>query len=677
MDFKVQPVHTLIRTRQQIRERVQASEFAELNLLFDALQVQWRQAPPGECPAYLEAIKGYMLDPDLQGDKALTHTINAWIEACPRAYHPQVVMGFHCWSRACHILDQAGPRKVCAERWLAAEQACEQGAAHFLRAMHRSTQPVAAVIGMLHISAYLREPGWLVELFAGQAARDRPSLHADVEVQEAAAPLLVKYGLTPLLELPQALPSGLSPRLLGQAENARDYWLRQALVWFPGCFEAVETYASYLTSRWGGSDAAVDALASGPLCQGWPEALRNAIRWLAVEDTFSLPQAKQLPQVAAWHSTFGQWAERELRPKERATLLARRGALRRNTMQDYPGAMRDFVDSVALYPEQGYLPAIGESFHSLVCLALFNEAEDAAQLLQRVIERLCDDRRQPAAYALRAVGHRFGLWGFVQSCEQAHHWLQWAVKRPSGQHEWGFEVLDVPRLLWAANMHDAAYFLYEGCAQLKLSDAAIALYDLHRGWLGNTPKHYLSNKAAEHWLLRAAQAGHPLAKFNLACQRMALAQGLEDRKAMLVVKRFLLDAVIHPPIHAKAQLQLGILLRQYGDTSERVQAVGYLLALSEHRETGIAARACAELGLAWMQGSGTRKQSRFAAIEWANRAVALQSNDPLIEAIQAEIRNSHSRVKTLFTVCGAALFRGDLQACELPPKVTGQHRASA
>jgi hypothetical protein len=90
-----------------------------------------------------------------------------------------------------------------------------------------------------------------------------------------------------------------------------------------------------------------------------------------------------------------------------------------------------------------------------------------------------------------------------------------------------------------------------------------------------------------------------------------------------------------------------------------------------------AARACAELGLAWMQGSGTRKQSRFAAIEWANRAVALQSSDPLIEEIQAEIRNSHSRVKTLFTVCGAALFRGDLHASELPPKATGHHRASA
>ena len=670
-------MQTLIRTRQQIRERVQANEYAELTRLFDALEAQWRQAPPGECPVYLEAVQGYMLDWDTQGGKALTHTLKAWIDACPKAYHPHLVMGFHCFSLACQIRGQADSHEVSEERWLAAEQACEKATAHFLRAVERSAQPVAAVIGMLHISAYLREPGWLVELFAGQVARYRPSAHAHVEVQEAAAPLLVKIGLTPLLELPQALPANMSVRLLEQGESAGDYWLRHALAWYPGCFEAIEAYATYLTPRWGGSDQAIDALASGPLCYGWSEAQRNAIRWLALEEAFWLPHAKQLPQVATWQRTFAQWAKRELRPKERATLLARRGALRRYSMGDYAGAMRDFADSVALYPDHGFVPAIGEPFHSLVCLVLFNEAEDDGQVFRTVIERLCDDRRQAAACALRAAGHQFGLWGFAHSAEQAGTWLRMAVKRQCGREGQGFGVLDVPRLLWAAKLHEAAHFLYEACAELKLPDAAIALYDLHRGWLDNTPAHYLSGKAAEHWLLRAAESGHLLAKFDLARQRMSAPQGLEDRKAVLVVKRLLLDALGDPKIHARAQLQLGILLRQYGDARERVEAVDYLVGLAEHPDAWTAARACAELGLAWMQGCGTRKQSRFAAIEWVDRAVALQSSDPLIEEIQAEIRNSHSRVKTLFTLCGAALFRGDLHASELPPKATGQHRASA
>ena len=38
------------------------------------------------------------------------------------------------------------------------------------------------------------------------------------------------------------------------------------------------------------------------------------------------------------------------------------------------------------------------------------------------------------------------------------------------------------------------------------------------------------------------------------------------------------------------------------------------------------------------------------------------------EDIQAEILNSHNRVKTLVTQCGATLFRGTLHASELPPK---------
>ena len=116
-------MQTLIRTRQQIRERVQANEYAELSHLFDALQAQWLQALPGECPAYLEAVQGYMLDWDTQGGKALTHILKAWIDACPKAYHPHVVMGFHCFNHACQIRGQAGPHGVSEEHCLAAEQA--------------------------------------------------------------------------------------------------------------------------------------------------------------------------------------------------------------------------------------------------------------------------------------------------------------------------------------------------------------------------------------------------------------------------------------------------------------------------------------------------------------------------------------------------------------------------
>ena len=183
----------------------------------------------------------------------------------------------------------------------------------------------------------------------------------------------------------------------------------------------------------------------------------------------------------------------------------------------------------------------------------------------------------------------------------------------------GFDVLEVPRLLWAASLHEAAYFLYETCAELKLPNAAIALYDLHRGGLDNTPAHYLSGKAAEHWLLCAAESGHLQARFDLACQRMNAIKGLEDRKSMLAVKRLLLDALGDPEIHAKAQLQLGILLRQYGDARERVEAVGYLHGLAEYPDPGLPHALAQSLG--W---PGCRAAAR------ASRAASPQSNGSIV-----------------------------------------------
>ena len=659
-------MQTLTRTHQAIRELVQTSAFVELNRFFDRLEAQWHQAPPGAFPAYLAAVEGHMLaDMDNHGDKALSLVLKAWIDACPKAYHPQVVMGMHCFQRACQV---QGNGQRSAARTLAVEQICETATAHFLRALDRSAQPVAAAVGMLRISAQLREPGWLVELFEGRPGRYRPSAQADVEVQEAAAPMLVKHGVMPLAELPQALPACLGRRVDHENQDPRYYWLRHALVARPGCFEAIQALAAYLSPRWGASADALELLANGPLCATWDESLRNALRWMAVEERLKLPHADQLQAVADWQQLFDAWSQRQLRPREHAMLLAWRGALRSSALHDQAGALRDFAASFACNADHGAMLAMGEPFRCLATLILRDGMVDEQQLLRSAIERLCDGRSHAGACALRAVGHRFGLWGLPRSAEQARVWSQRAVKRQQAGQAPGFEVLAVARLLWVANRHEVACYLYERCAELNLPGAALGLYELHHGGLGNTPEDYLDEEAAEYWLLRAVEAGSSRAKYNLACLRMEGDEDLSERSAMLAVRRLLVDALGNAQTNARARLHLGMLLRQFGEPQERAEAVAYLLSLVEHPDPEIAARASAELGLAWMQGRGTRKQSRFAAIEWANRAVSLQPGDTAIEEIQAEILNSHNRVKTLFTQCGAALFRGTLHASELPPK---------
>lgn len=324
-------MQTLTHTHQVIRELVQARAFVELTRFFDRLEAQWYQAPPGEFPAYLAALEGHMFaDLDNQGDKAPSQVLKAWVDACPKAYHPHVVMGMHCFHRACRVQADGQPN---AARVLAVGQICETATAHLLQALERSAQPLAAAIGMLRVSAQLREPGWLAELFNGRPARYRPSAHADVEVQEAAAPLLVRHGVQPLAELPSSLPACLAKRTYQDTQDPRYYWLRHALDLRPGCFEAIQALAIYRLPRSGAGADALELLASGPLCASWDERLRNALRWMAVEEQLLLPAADQLQAVATWQQLFDAWAQRPLRPRERAVLLAWRGALRCTALQ--------------------------------------------------------------------------------------------------------------------------------------------------------------------------------------------------------------------------------------------------------------------------------------------------------------------------------------------------------
>ena len=83
------------------------------------------------------------------------------------------------------------------------------------------------------------------------------------------------------------------------------------------------------------------------------------------------------------------------------------------------------------------------------------------------------------------------------------------------------------------------------------------------------------------------------------------------------------------------------------------------------RITTGAARASAEIALAYAHGRGARK-NRFAAIEWAQHASRLQPDDEGIDEIQSQVLNSHSLVKTIGTVFGAYMGRGGISAEDLP-----------
>ncbi|CAK17999.1 DUF4034 domain-containing protein [Pseudomonas entomophila] len=661
-------MQTLTRTRQHIRELAQANAFEELTHFIDSLEAQWLQAAPGECPAYLDAAKGHMLiDWETQIGKDLTAVLQAWIDACPNAYHPHVAMAFHAFDRATHIRSFAVAPEVTEDRWLGAAQACEVAAAHLLQAMNLSPRPVAAAICMIKICAHFDEPGWLSELFKGQPARWRPADQAEAQVRQEAAEHLHRYGLQVLAELPQALPALLPARDVHEFERPQDYWLLRAMAGFPNAYEAMQTYTAYLRPRWGGSYEEIDGLASGRLTDGWSEAHRNGLRWVILDDQFDLPESDEHDRIADWQAVFQDWSQRELRPLERATLLAREAAFRRYSLSDNAGAMALFSASVEHYPDQSWVGDIGEPFWSLAYLAVNQLAPDPQQTFKTVIERLCDTPNYAAACALRAAGHQFGLWGFERSGELADQWLATAAKRQSGRDGYGFDVLDVPLMLWGANLHPVAYFLYQRFAELELPNAPAALYDLHRGWLHDTPEQYLDEHKADYWLKRAAQMGCKVSKYNIARDRMSSGEDLSDPVARVEVWGQLLEALGDERIDGHVNLHLGILLRRYGEPVDHEQGLAYLYTVFDHAHDWVAARACAEIGLAWMEGQGAPRKNRFAAMQWVSRAMQIKPDSEQIQEIAWCIFNSHNRLLSFLTGITAFLFKGKFSRGELPP----------
>ena len=116
-----------------------------------------------------------------------------------------------------------------------------------------------------------------------------------------------------------------------------------------------------------------------------------------------------------------------------------------------------------------------------------------------------------------------------------------------------------------------------------------------------------------------------------------------------------------------ARLRIGVLLRDHGTEQEQQEGVrAYLRPLVDEDHDWRAARASAEIALAYAHGRGARK-NRFAAIEWAQHASRLQPDDEGIDEIQSQVLNSHSLVKTIGTVFGAYMGRGGISAEDLPP----------
>ncbi|QEI04792.1 DUF4034 domain-containing protein [Pigmentiphaga aceris] len=664
--------------RATVRALVQSRSYIQLDDYYATLEQQdWENKEEPGFP-YLEAVRaGTLFDYSLTSWQDASEFLQSWIAARPDSYHARLIMAGFCFGRAGDIRGSGWADSVTQDRWLGAALACERSAALFVQAMERSPRPIAACIEMMQMTAHFQEPYWLRQLFAGLPPET--ITHDDIEepgLMDAALAHLAAVGVPRLQldEVPQVLPSSLAPRAEHETDQAKDYWLMRALDLRPDHVGALMNYANYLQPRWGGSLEDIDGLAGGPLCAALSEPQRNAIRWIGIYDELqSFPDSDDTPAVEEYRRIFESFLARDLRPDERGEALGRYAHFVSYSMADHARARDLHAQSVAAFPPDMYFFDVDGPFRSFAHVSIIHHMPDHDGAFKRVLELMSQWNSMATPMALLAVAHQFGRWGVEQDSARAQQLLDRAAVLASKPTYDDFTALAAAAMLWDGGDHEQGYFLLQQLAERRVPEIASNLYDIHRGFRDNTPDSYLDDTARDLWLQRAVDEGSPLAMYNMAYRKIFEdATDFSQRQNLDHVVGLLQGARKEPRTEALSRLRIGVLLRDHGTEQEQQQGVReYLRPLVDEDHDWRAAKASAEIGLAYAYGRGVKK-SRFAAIEWVQHAVRIEPDDEKINDVQAEVMNSHSLVKTVGTVFGAFMSRGSVSAEDLPPKPTEQ-----
>lgn len=670
MDLRVPPLQNIPQIRLQLREWVRTESFDELNRYFDNLEAEWAIAEPGSHHYLDTARTGTLFDFSVTPASDIARFFQAWIAACPDAFHPRLFMGSFCFGRAGNIRGTGWANSVTEDCWLGAALACELSAMHLLAAIERSPRPVAAGVTLMELCAHFREPAWLNELFRGQPARSMASDDQDPELLEMAVEHLARYGLVPLQEAPEALPAGLPQREAHELDQGQDYWLHRVIGWRADCLEALQSYANYLLPRWGGSHEDIEGFATGPLCAALNEAQRNVIRWVAFSDIHEyFPAKEEFNAAREVLADYEAWLERDLLPFYRGYALGDFAHFCAYSLDNPTRSMQMHVASVQAFPEGSYYRQIDGPFDAFLHLVVVNNMADETGAFRTAVERMCAMNEHGVPLAVKALGHQFGLWGFDKQPQQVADLLERAqVLGQRDLGETGLDIVSLPARVWWGGHHDESYYLALQWAERGLPGAAFFLHEIHSGRLDDVPQRYLDDAENLRWLQQGAQQGCPRSMFNLAWRKL-----FDDELDMTVRANF--DEVVQlfegaresTRAELRARIRIGILLRDYGTGEEQETGVQYLRSLVDCDDDWVAARTCAEIALAYMHGRGVTK-SRFAAMEWAQHGVNQAPDDEGIQEVQYQVLNSHSLVKTLVTSIGAILGRGKVGVEDLPPK---------
>lgn len=555
-----------------------------------------------------------------------------WEQQCPASYHVHCLLGMFWHEQAWVIRRGNGPEhEVEDSQWLGAQLCCDYAVLAFLNAIACHPRPTHAFRHMMNLSGGFGEPYWLRALFAGEQPKP---LHEQFNIQNSTvwqegAAYLYELGVNPATHWPQQLPAALQ-QTRRHDEEALDYWLRMAMSVRHSDVGSMESYLLFHSTYWGGGDEQQNQIIDGPLCAEFSEDERNQFRANALLDALAGEIAdRDSPRAAQLQQRLTALLAQPLDPDTRIALLNLAGTCVAYWQDDDNAGLEVYRALFAVAPDAmpGKFAAL---FISRAVLA--SEEQQGLPVLTSLLVRAINRADDALLTAFAAAAVQFGLYGLPEDTSLSEGLMERAWALMKQQHI--VENVSKDLLVLAHDMAinddiDATHYLMTEMARRGSALHSYELFFFYRNaWHQDVPESLQNESNALDCVLSAARSGLVPAMFSCAnALREGLGGEVDYEQAMQWYQRAI-DAGHPSADYFRASCALDL-----GPESDKRQAVDValpaILGDVNHPERFEAAYT---LGMAWMQGVGTKKNKYIA---WQLMNFVLELNPESDAARQA------------------------------------------
>jgi len=560
---------------------------------------------------------GLVLHPGTLTAGAETHTVDPlelfsdWAQQCPQSYHAHVLLGMFWHEQAWKIRQGNASDEVEDSQWLGAQLCCDYSVLAFLRAIELHPRPTHAFRHLMNLSGGFGEPYWLRDLFAGHQPlplHEKFNIAGSVVWHEGVAHLHA-LGVEPATRWPQTLPAALK-NSRKEGEEALDYWLRMAMSVRHSDVGTMESYLIFHSAAWGGDDERQIEIIEGPLCAEFSDTERNHFRANALTDALSSDIADRDSERA--HILQQRLQALLTQPLDDATrirLLDLYGTCAAYWQDDDQAGLAVYSDLLAVSPQAmpGHFAAM---FISRAVLA--NGELQGLPVLSSLLIRAVNQPDDAVLVAYAATALQYGLYGLPLQPELSAGLMDRAASLilQSGQDSSAKDLITIAHDMAINDDLDAAHFLMTEMARRGSALHSYELYFFYRnGWHQDVPEKFHSDSNAMDCVISAARSGLVPAMFTCA---NALREGIGGEADYDQAMQWYQRAIDAGHL-SSAYWRASCALDNGPEQDKRLAAEEWLPAILLDPQHPDRSEAAYTLGMAWMTGSGVKKNRHVAA----------------------------------------------------------------